>query len=115
VFNTDGTFVRQIAYNGAGGTLQAPWGVAMAPSSFGKFSNDLLVGNFGNGKISAYNAKGRFVGQLTSNGHKAIVIPGLWALGVGNGQSAGSSGAVYFTAGINGQSDGLFGALQPVT
>jgi uncharacterized protein (TIGR03118 family) len=115
VFNTDGTFVRQIAANSKSGNLQAPWGVTTAPSSFGKFSNDLLVGNFGSGKIDAYNAKGKFVGQVTSNGHKAIVIPGLWALGVGNGQSAGSSGAVYFTAGINGQSDGLFGALQPAT
>jgi uncharacterized protein (TIGR03118 family) len=113
VFNTDGTFVRQIAANGNSGNLQAPWGVSMAPSSFGKFSNDLLVGNFGNGRIDAYNAKGKFAGQLTSNGHKPLVIPGLWALGVGNGGSAGSSSLVYFTAGINGQSDGLFGALQP--
>jgi uncharacterized protein (TIGR03118 family) len=115
VFNTDGTFVRQVAYNAAGGKLQAPWGVTMAPSGFGKFSGDLLVGNFGNGRITAYNAKGKLVGQLTSNGKKPIVIPGLWALGVGNGQKAGSSSLVYFTAGINGQSDGLLGALQPVT
>ncbi len=115
VFNTDGTFVRQISSNGPGGPLEAPWGVAMAPSSFGKFSNDLLVGNFGNGKINAFNAKGKSVGALTSNGHKAIVISGLWALGVGNDQKAGSSRDVYFTAGINGQSDGLFGVLQPVT
>jgi uncharacterized protein (TIGR03118 family) len=115
VFNTDGTFVRQIAANGNSGNLQAPWGVTMAPSSFGKFGNDLLVGNFGNGRINAYNAKGKFVGQLTSNGHKPLVIPGLWAMGVGNGTNAGSSSAVYFTAGINGQSDGLFGLLQPLT
>jgi uncharacterized protein (TIGR03118 family) len=117
VFNTDGTFVRQIASNNtsARGNLQAPWGVTMAPSSFGKFSNDLLVGNFGSGKIDAYNAKGRFLGQLTSNGKKALVIPGLWALGVGNGGSAGSSSMVYFTAGIDGQTHGLLGALTPVT
>jgi uncharacterized protein (TIGR03118 family) len=114
-FNTDGTFVRQIASNSKSGKLQAPWGVAMAPSSFGKFSNDLLVGNIGSGKIDAYNAKGKFVGQLTRNGRKAIVIPGLWSLGVGNGASAGSTSTVYFTAGINNEADGLFGALQPVT
>jgi uncharacterized protein (TIGR03118 family) len=114
-FNMDGTFVRQLSENGPGGKLQAPWGVAMAPSSFGKFSNDLLVGNFGNGRINALNARGKVVGQLTSNGRKPIVIPGLWALGVGNDQKAGSSSMVYFTAGINGQSDGLFGALQPTT
>jgi uncharacterized protein (TIGR03118 family) len=114
-FNTDGTFVRQIAANSSRGTLQAPWAVAMAPSSFGKFSNDLLVGNFGSGKIDAYSAKGKFLGTLTSNGHKAIVIPGLWALGVGNGGSAGSSSELYFTAGIDSQSHGLLGALTPVT
>ena len=116
-FNTDGTFVRQIASNNtrASGKLQAPWGVTMAPSSFGKFGNDLLVGNFGTGKIDAYNAKGKFAGQLTTNGHKAIVIPGLWSLGVGNGVSAGSTSTVYFTAGINNEADGLFGALQPIT
>jgi uncharacterized protein (TIGR03118 family) len=115
VFNTDGTFVRQLAYNAAGGKLQAPWGVATAPSSFGKFSNDLLVGNFGNGRINAFNAKGKLVGQLTTNGKKPLAIPGLWALGVGNNGKAGSPNKVYFTAGINGQIDGLFGALQPIS
>jgi uncharacterized protein (TIGR03118 family) len=114
-FNTDGTFVRQIASNSSSGDLQAPWGVAMAPSSFGKFSNDLLVGNFGSGKIDVYSAKGKFLGALTSNGKKAIVIPGLWALGVGNNTKAGSSSTVYFTAGIDGQTHGLLGALTPVT
>ncbi len=114
-FNTDGTFVRQVAYNTPSGKLQAPWGVTMAPASFGKFSNDLLVGNFSSGTINAYNAKGKLAGEVTSNGRKAIKISGLWALGVGNGTKAGSTSMVYFTAGINGQSDGLFGALQPVT
>jgi uncharacterized protein (TIGR03118 family) len=114
-FNTDGTFVRQIAYNGTRGRLQAPWGVTMAPSSFGKFSNDLLVGNFTSGRINAYNAKGKFVGVLTSNGKKPIVIPDLWSLAVGNGVNGGSTSDVYFTAGINSQIDGLFGVLQPIT
>jgi uncharacterized protein (TIGR03118 family) len=114
-FNTDGTFVRQLAFNTPRGKLQAPWGVTMAPASFGRFSNDLLVGNFANGRINALNAKGKVVGQLNVSGKKPVVIPGLWALGVGNGGKAGSSNMVYFTAGINGQSDGLFGALQPVS
>jgi uncharacterized protein (TIGR03118 family) len=115
-FNTDGTFVRQIAYNKPSGKLQAPWGVTLAPASFGKFSNDLLVGNFANGRINAYNAVGKFAGQLNIAGtRKPLVIPGLWALDVGNGGNAGSSSMVYFTAGINDQSDGLFGALQPVS
>jgi uncharacterized protein (TIGR03118 family) len=87
----------------------------MAPASFGKFSNDLLVGNFANGRINALNAKGKIVGQLNVSGKKPVVIPGLWALGVGNGGKAGSPNMVYFTAGPNGQSDGLFGALQPVS
>jgi uncharacterized protein (TIGR03118 family) len=115
VFNTDGTFVRQIAFNSASGKLQAPWGVTMAPSSFGKFSNDLLVGNFGNGRINAFNAKGKLAGQLNSSGKKPLVIPGLWALGVGNNGKAGSPNFVYFTAGINSQSDGLFGAIKSTT
>ncbi len=115
VFNMDGTFVRQIAFNGKAGKLAAPWGVTMAPASFGRFSNDLLVGNFGNGRINAYTSTGKFAGQFTSNGHKPLSIPGLWALGVGNDGRAGSSSMVYFTAGINGQSDGLFGALKSTT
>jgi uncharacterized protein (TIGR03118 family) len=113
-FNTDGTFVRQLASNNAKGTLQAPWGVAVAPSGFGKYSNDALVGNFSNGKINAYSLKGKFLAPLTTNGHKAIVLPGLWSLAFGNGQGAGPTNVLFFTAGINGQSDGLFGSLQPI-
>jgi uncharacterized protein (TIGR03118 family) len=113
-FNTDGTFVRQIASNGPTGNLQSPWGVAVAPSGFGKYSNDVLAGNFGNGKINAYNLKGKFLAPLTTNGHKAIVIPGLWSLAFGNGQGAGPTNVLFFTAGINGQSDGLFGSLKPI-
>src|SRR5262249_20928679 len=65
VFNPDGTFVRELARNGPRGPLQAPWGVALAPSDFGRFSNALLVGNFGDGRINAYNPRtGRFLGQL---------------------------------------------------
>ena len=112
-FNTDGTFVRQVALNKPKGPLQAPWGVAMAPANFGKFSNDLLVGNFANGRI--YAVKGRSLKPLTALSGKPIVNSGLWALGVGNGGRAGSTSTLYFTAGINGQADGLFGALQPVT
>jgi uncharacterized protein (TIGR03118 family) len=114
-FNTDGTFVKQIAANGTGGNLQAPWGIALAPANFGKFSNDLLVGNFGNGRINAFNAKGKFLGQLATTARKPIVISGLWALAFGNGGKAGSPSNLYFTAGINGQADGLFGSLQAVT
>jgi uncharacterized protein (TIGR03118 family) len=112
-FNTDGTFVRQLASNGKKGKLQAPWGVTMAPSDFGKFSNDFLVGNFLNGRINAYNpATGRLAGQLSNPHGKPIAIPGLWALEFGNNQSAGASNALFFTAGIGNQSGGLLGMLQ---
>jgi uncharacterized protein (TIGR03118 family) len=114
-FNTDGTFVKQIASNKSSGNLQDPWGVALAPANFGKFSNDLLVGNFGNGRINAFNSKGRFLGQLATTARKTIAISGLWAIAFGNGGSAGSPSDLYFTAGINNQADGLLGTLQAVT
>jgi uncharacterized protein (TIGR03118 family) len=115
VFRTNGTFVRQISSNNPGGHLQAPWGVALAPANFGGFSNDLLVGNFGNGRINAFNPKsGKFLGQLSGTNKKPIVNSDLWALQFGNGGSGGSPRTLYFDAGINGQLDGLFGSLQPV-
>jgi uncharacterized protein (TIGR03118 family) len=114
-FNTNGTFVRQIASNKKGGNLQSPWGVALAPSTFGKFSNDLLVGNFGSGRIDAYSLKGRFAGQLATTARKPITIPGLWSLAFGNGLKAGPTNTLLFTAGIDGETHGLFGTLQAVT
>jgi uncharacterized protein (TIGR03118 family) len=114
-FNTDGTFVKQIASNKTAGNLQSPWGVAVAPASFGKFSNDLLVGNNSSGRIDAYNSKGTFEGQLATTAKKPITIPGLWALAFGNGSSAGPTSSLLFTAGIDGQTHGLFGTLQAVT
>jgi uncharacterized protein (TIGR03118 family) len=114
-FNTDGTFVRQIASNKARGKLQSPWGVALAPAGFGKFSNDLLVGNFSSGRIDAYSTKGRFRAQLASTTGKPITIPGLWTLGFGNGLKAGPTTDLLFTAGIDGEIHGLFGTFQFVT
>jgi uncharacterized protein (TIGR03118 family) len=114
VFNTNGKFVRQISANNPSGHLQAPWGVALAPANFGGFSNDLLVGNFGNGRINAFNPKsGKFLGQLSGTNKKPIVNSDLWALQFGNGGSAGSQSTLYFDAGINNQLDGLFGSLRP--
>jgi len=112
-FNPDGTFVRQFAANGSRGPLQSPWGLALAPANFGRFSNALLVGNFGDGRINAYNFKtGKFLGQLSDPQRNPIVIPFLWALDFGNGQSAGPTNTLFFTAGIAGQFHGLFGSLQ---
>jgi len=114
-FNTDGTFVKQIASNKKGGNLQSPWGVALAPSSFGTFSNDLLVGNFSSGRIDAYSSKGKFKGQLDNTAKKPITIPGLWSLAFGNGLKAGPTSSLLFTAGIDGESHGLFGTFTFVT
>jgi uncharacterized protein (TIGR03118 family) len=114
-FNTNGTFVGQVASNKTSGNLQSPWGVALAPSGFGKFSNDLIVGNFSSGLIDAYTVKGKFAGQLTTTAKKPIKIPGLWSLAVGSGLLAGPATSLVFTAGIDGQTHGLLGTFQAVT
>jgi uncharacterized protein (TIGR03118 family) len=97
------------------GRLNSPWGLAIAPASFGAFAGDLLVGNFGDGRINAYTLdEGDFRGQLRGTDGAPLTIDGLWALRVGNGGGTGTSGdpnAVYFTAGINHESDGLFGTI----
>ncbi len=95
------------------GALNSPWGMAIAPASFGLFSNDLLVGNFGNGNIEVYDpSTGAAIGALKDTNGNTISIDGLWALQVGNGKSGGDSNAVYFTAGPGDESHGLFGSLQ---
>jgi len=98
------------------GSLNSPWGLAVAPTSFGKFANDLLVGDFGDGRINAYKVVGTravFAGQLTSARNRPIVIPGLWGLTPGNGGAAGSTQTLFFTAGPNDEQDGLFGSIAP--
>lgn len=111
VFNTDGTFVKRAA---SGAALYAPWGLTMAPSSgFGSFSGDLLVGNFGNGEILAYNSSGAFMGTLNDSDGKPIVNAFLWSLNFDpGGPGVTNPDALYFTAGINNQKDGLFGTID---
>ncbi len=100
---------------GSGGALNAPWGMAIAPTSFGALAGTLLVGNFGDGHISAYDlATDSFVGQLDGADGNPLAIDGLWGLSVGNDGGAGSSQALYFTAGPGGESHGLFGVLVAV-
>jgi uncharacterized protein (TIGR03118 family) len=95
------------------GLLDSPWGLEIAPPSFGSFAGDLLVGNFGNGEINAYNAvTGAFEGTLDGLGGNPLVIDGLWGLTVGNNAGGGLSNVLYFTAGPNGESEGLFGSLS---
>jgi uncharacterized protein (TIGR03118 family) len=102
--------------------LNAPWGVAVAPQSFGKLANALLIGNFGDGRINGFNATtGAFIGPMHYGQStiglqgKPVVIDGLWALKVGNDHNgrSGYANTLYFTAGPNGEADGLFGALRP--
>jgi uncharacterized protein (TIGR03118 family) len=116
VFSTSGALMGRVASRGS---LNSPWGLAVAPSSFGKFAGDLLVGNFGDGRINAFKMTSRgkfeFEGQLTDAHQHTIVIGGLWGLAVGNDGAAGSSQSVFFTAGANGEADGLFGTLTAST
>jgi uncharacterized protein (TIGR03118 family) len=96
------------------GQLNSPWGVTVAPTTFGPLAGALLIGNFGNGHINAYNlSTGEFIDKVRDAHGQAIVIDGLWSLSVGNNGSGGKSDTVYFSAGPNGESDGLFGSLSP--
>jgi uncharacterized protein (TIGR03118 family) len=98
------------------GRLNAPWGLAMAPAGFGRFSGDLLVGNFGDGRITAYSRRhGRFTpaGQLRAASKKPVKIDGLWALQFGMGAANnGPKDSLFFTAGPNDEKDGLFGTIR---
>lgn len=112
VFNTDGTLEKRLIAHGA---LNSPWGLAMAPHDFGTFSNDLLVGNFGDGMIHAYNPNdGTLVGTLDTQQGAPLHIDGLWGLAFGNGFQAGRSNELFFTAGLNNEANGLFGKITEV-
>jgi uncharacterized protein (TIGR03118 family) len=110
IFTTDGFLVKRLASRGA---LNAPWGLAVAPSSFGRFGGDLLVGNFGNGWINAFSQFSGFgAGPLLTDHGAPIAIDGLWALKFGTA-STGGTGTLLFSAGPNNQADGLIGSLNP--
>jgi uncharacterized protein (TIGR03118 family) len=116
VFNLDGT---PAGPNGSPRLvtrdhLDSPWGLAVAPPSFGSLAGDLLVGNFGSGFIDVFNSAGKFQGQLLDPDGEPIQVDGLWALQVGNGRAGGDANSVYFTAGLFDETHGLFGALTPV-
>jgi len=109
---TTDTFTRLVT----GGVLNSPWGVAIAPGSFGSFAGDLLVGNFGDGTINAFNpTTGVYLGTLRDASNNPIVNPGLWGLIVGNGGNGGSPNSLYFTAGGANEDVGLFGRLDSIS
>lgn len=113
VFDTDGSLIRRLA---TGGTLNAPWGLALAPAGFGEFAGALLVGNFGDGLINAFDAAtGAFLGQIADATGTPIAIDGLWGLAFGNGGNAGSPNELFFTAGLDDEANGLFGKLSAVS
>jgi uncharacterized protein (TIGR03118 family) len=113
VFTPRGKLLGRVASRGA---LNAPWGIAWAPATgFGRFSGDLIIGNFGNGRLNAYrwhHGHWRFDGTLRTVDHKAIVVDGLWGIGFGNDAAAGPSTTLFFAAGPDDETHGAFGAIR---
>lgn len=111
VFDADGFLIARVATRGK---LNAPWGMAIAPAGFGRFGGDLLVGNFGDGRINAYNAKNyTFAGQLQSSQGGVLVIDGLWGIAFGNGFQHQPADTLFFAAGPDDEMHGLFGKIEP--
>jgi uncharacterized protein (TIGR03118 family) len=112
VFDANGNLIRRFASRGI---LNSPWGLAVAPANFGEFSNRLLIGNFGDGKINAFDiATGKFLGALYRRDNVPITVNGLWGLDFGNGVEDFPTDVLFFTAGPNGESHGLFGKIKVV-
>jgi uncharacterized protein (TIGR03118 family) len=111
VFDDNGNFVKTFA---SGGPLNAPWAVVATPATFGTFSNAILVGNFGDGKINVFDSNGKSLGQLTDSANNVIVNPGLWDMVFGAG-GTGDPSTLYFTAGGSSQTSGLFATLVPAS
>ena len=110
-FDSSGNLLKRIATNGG---LYAPWGITLAPSRFGGFAGDLLIGQFGDGQILAYDpTTDAFLGTLDGKNGMPIVNPFLWALEFRTGGTNVNTDALYFTAGYNNQLDGLFGEIAP--
>ncbi len=126
IFDTNGNFVSTFVAASANNNLNAPWGVTAAPAGFGTFAGDILVGNFGDGTISAFDTTGKFVGQLTDASGKVLVNPGLWDMvfggGGGTSDDPGVAGTLYITAGgsagqpnfpAGGSATAVFASLAP--
>jgi uncharacterized protein (TIGR03118 family) len=113
VFDLSGNFVSRFA---SAGTLNAPWGIAVAPSGFGSMAGDVLIGNFGDGTINIFTPDGSlatYVGKLTVANGDTFTIAGLWGLEFGNGDSDKPLSTLFYTAGFADQTDGVFGSIAP--
>jgi uncharacterized protein (TIGR03118 family) len=121
IFDINGNYVS--TFVAAGGKLNAPWGVVETPSTFGTFPNAILVGNFGDGTINAFDTTGKFLGQLTDSSNNALVNPGLWDMVFGGGGPSGDPGTLYLTAGgsnqpnfpSGGSTTAVFASILPAT
>ena len=119
IFDMNGNFVS--TFVAAGGKLNAPWGVVATPATFGAFPNAILVGNFGDGTINAFDTTGKFLGQLTDSSNNVLVNPGLWDMVFGGGGTSGDPGTLYLTAGggnqpnfpAGGSTTSVFASLVP--
>lgn len=110
VFDVTGNLIKHLV---SGGSLNAPWGMALAPAGFGTFSGELLVGNFGDGRINAYNATtGALTGTLMQPSGAPVQVPGLWGIAFGNGVNSQPTTTLFFTAGVNSQADGVYGRID---
>lgn len=111
VFDVHGALQTHLI--GAGGKLNAPWGIAVAPANFGTYSNNLLIGNFGDGVINAFDAAtGAYAGTLADSNGTAFANPGLWGIGFGNGAQNQPATTLYFAAGIANEAGGLYGRID---
>ena len=112
VDSPDGVLLGRFASRGA---LNAPWGLALAPLSFGDFGGALLVGNFGDGTINAYSPRtGRWLGTLRDRSGHRLRIDGLWGLSFGNGVAAQKTNSLYYAAGPNDEANGAYGVIEPM-
>ena len=110
-FDANGVLLRRFATRGR---LNAPWGVALAPASFGKFGGALLIGNFGDGTINAFDLQSaEFLGQLKGLNNRSLKLDGLWGMAFGNDHNNLSSGTLYFAAGPDDENHGVFGSVTP--
>ena len=112
VFSASGRLLHRLQH---GNWLNGPWGMTQAPTDFGAYSHDVLVGQFGGGQIAAYDpVSGRFKGLLNDASNNPIMIDGLWDIAFGSGGTAGPATSLFFTAGLNGEQDGLFGTITAI-